>query len=81
MSGVCDKLSKLTDLTLKGDYDLTLQLLDSPSDSEPGCSHHFKGSMKHNFLGLVALSGIMVGAVAMSAVAFNLCSSLLRKIR
>ena len=37
MSGVCDKLSKLTDLTLKGDYDLTLQLLDSPSDSALLC--------------------------------------------
>ncbi len=77
LSTFSDKMSNVTDYSIKSDYDVTLQLIPKGNGNTPACSHHFKGNLKHNMLGLLAVGGIIAGAAAFSVVVVHACCSLM----
>ena len=77
----CDKLLRLSDLTLKSDYDFTIQLYDGEDSETPACSHHFKGNIKRSLISVAALGGILMGMAATAALTFHFCGSVMRKFK
>ena len=62
-NSLCDKLFKMCDCVVKSDYDVTLRLLPDENSGEATCTHHFKGSMKHDVVKLLTAGAIAAGAV------------------
>ena len=73
----CDKISSITDYTLKADYDVTLHSLPNPDSKEPDCVHHFKGSIKRNLLCLIAVGGLAAAVVATVIAVFHMLGYLI----
>ena len=70
-------LCGLTDYTVKSDYDVTVQLYPDKKSATPECSHHLKGSMKHELGKLLAFGGLMIGLAAICAAAVCICKNLM----
>ena len=70
-------LCGLSDYTVKGDYDLTVQLYSDKSCSTPECTHHIKGSMKHEVRKLLAMGGLAVILAAICAGTVCVCKNLM----
>lgn len=70
-------LCGISDYTVRGDYDLTVQLYPDKTSTTPECTHHIKGTMKHELRKLLALGGIMVGLAAIGAAMVCVCRNLM----
>ena len=64
MNKACNKVSEISDYTVKADYDICLHMLPKADGADPDCVHHFKGNIKRNLLCMIATCGIVTGAVA-----------------
>ncbi|MBQ8849633.1 MAG: hypothetical protein IJ011_04805 [Clostridia bacterium] len=68
------KHCSIADLSVGADYDVTLTLSDKKGQKSSECTHHFKGSSKHDLMNLLAICGLAAaGAVALSCLVNAVC--------
>ena len=78
---VCARLRRFANMKVGADYDLTLSLSDEAADKSSECSHHMTGSSKHSLAGLLAVGGLIVGALAATVCFVHVFCSLVCRSR
>ena len=74
---ISDKMCALPDYAIKGDYDVTLQLMPKSNGGTPACTHSMKGHMNHNLLGVLAVCGTVGLGLALGVTLVHACCSLM----
>ncbi len=74
------KLSRIKDYSLKGDYDVTLQMVPKDNGGTPACTHRLCGGGKHDLCALLTVGGIVAGGAALALVLVHgACSMMCKK--